>query len=77
MQDEFACASQNKAERLLKKGRFKDGNRSSSYKTRKGEVVFGTDEFPRFGTTVESLSKIKASIQKGRNSYSRKCIRYK
>ncbi|NME95993.1 acetyl-CoA C-acetyltransferase [Clostridium cochlearium] len=64
MQDEFACASQNKAEKAIKEGRFKDEIVPVVIKTRKGEVVFDTDEFPRFGTTVESLSKLKPAFKK-------------
>ena len=57
-------ALQNKAEEAIKLGRFKDEIVPVVIKTRKGEVVFDTDEFPRFGTTVESLSKLKPAFKK-------------
>ncbi|BDR65918.1 acetyl-CoA acetyltransferase [Clostridium tetani] len=63
-QDEFACASQNKAEKAIKEGKFKDEIVPVVIKTRKGEVVFDTDEFPRFGATVESLAKLKPAFKK-------------
>lgn len=65
MQDEFACASQNKAEKAIKEGKFKDEIVPVVIKTRKGEVVFDTDEFPRYGATVEGLSKLKPAFKKG------------
>ena len=57
-QDAFAASSQNKAEAAQKSGRFKDEIVPVTVKTRKGEVVVDTDEFPRHGTTVETLGKI-------------------
>ena len=65
MQDEFSVSSQNKAEAAIKSGRFKDEIVPITIKTRKGEVVFDTDEFPRFGTTMEALSKLKPAFKKG------------
>lgn len=65
MQDEFACASQNKAEKAIKDGKFKDEIVPVVIKTRKGEVVFDTDEFPRYGATVEGLNKLKPAFKKG------------
>src|SRR5881275_1104164 len=53
-QDEFAVASQNKAEAAQKSGRFKDEITPITIKTRKGDVVVDADEFPRHGTTFES-----------------------
>ncbi|MBV7273195.1 acetyl-CoA C-acetyltransferase [Clostridiaceae bacterium UIB06] len=64
MQDEFAAASQQKAEVAIREGRFKDEIVPVVIKTRKGEVVFDTDEFPRFGTTAESLAKLKPAFKK-------------
>src|SRR5262249_5132920 len=52
-QDAFAASSQNKAEAAQKSGRFKDEIVPVTVKTRKGDVVVDTDEFPRHGTTVE------------------------
>lgn len=64
MQDEFAVASQNKAEKAIKEGRFKDEIVPVVIKTRKGEIVFDTDEHPRFGATKEDLAKLKPAFKK-------------
>ncbi|AWI07117.1 acetyl-CoA C-acetyltransferase [Clostridium drakei] len=64
MQDEFSAASQQKAEIAIKEGKFKDEIVPVVIKTRKGEIVFDTDEFPRFGTTAESLAKLKPAFKK-------------
>ncbi|MBV7276577.1 acetyl-CoA C-acetyltransferase [Clostridium sp. PL3] len=64
MQDEFAAASQQKAEAAIKNGRFKEEIVPVVIKNRKGEIVFDTDEFPRFGTTAESLGKLKPAFKK-------------
>ncbi|OFI06205.1 acetyl-CoA acetyltransferase [Clostridium acetireducens DSM 10703] len=64
-QDEFAAASQQKAEAAIKSGRFKDEIVPVVIKTRKGEKVFDTDEFPRFGTTKDTLAKLKPAFKKG------------
>lgn len=58
-QDEFSLASQQKAEKAIKSGQFKDEIVPVVIKTKKGEVIFDTDEFPRFGNTIEALSKLK------------------
>ncbi|MFD3158256.1 acetyl-CoA C-acetyltransferase [Haloimpatiens sp. FM7330] len=63
-QDAFAAASQQKAEKAIKEGRFKDEIVPVVIKTRKGETVFDTDEHPRFGTTAESLSKLRPAFKK-------------
>ncbi|WP_411679089.1 acetyl-CoA C-acetyltransferase [Clostridium thailandense] len=64
MQDEFAAASQQKAEVAIKEGRFKDEIVPVVIKNKKGEIVFDTDEFPRFGTTAEALGKLKPAFKK-------------
>ena len=64
MQDEFAVASQNKAEVAIKEGRFKDEIVPVVIKSKKGEMVFDTDEFPRFGATIESMVKLKPAFKK-------------
>jgi len=61
-QDAFAAGSQNKAEAAQKSGRFKDEIVPVTIKTRKGEVVVDTDEFPRHGTTVEALAKLRPAF---------------
>ncbi|MCR1935522.1 acetyl-CoA C-acetyltransferase [Clostridium tepidum] len=63
-QDEFSANSQQKAEKAIKEGRFKEEIVPVVIKTKKGETVFDTDEFPRFGTTKESLSKLKPAFKK-------------
>jgi len=63
-QDAFAAASQQKAEAAQKAGRFKDEIAPLTIATRKGEVIFDTDEFPRHGTTAESLASLKPAFQK-------------
>ncbi len=64
-QDVFSAASQKKAEVAIKEGRFKEEIVPVVIKTRKGETVFDTDEFPRFGATVESLGALKPAFKKG------------
>jgi acetyl-CoA C-acetyltransferase len=64
-QDAFAAASQQKAERAIKEGRFKDEIVPVVIPQRKGEPkVFDTDEFPRFGTTVDTLAKLRPAFKK-------------
>ncbi len=59
-QDEFAAASQQKAERAIKEGKFKEEIISIEVSKERGErTVFDTDEHPRFGTTKEKLAKLK------------------
>lgn len=65
MQDEFSAASQNKAEAAIKSGRFKDEIVPVVIPQRKGDPkVFDTDEFPRFGTTPQTLAKLKPAFKK-------------
>ena len=63
-QDRFACASQNKAEAAIKAGKFKDEIAPVTVSTRKGDVVVDTDEYPRFGTTLEALQKLRPAFAK-------------
>lgn len=63
-QDEFALASQQKAEAAIKSGRFKDEIVPVMLPQRKGDPkVVDTDEHPRFGTTLEALAKLKPAFQ--------------
>lgn len=64
MQDEFAALSQQKAEVAIKAGKFKDEIVPVVIKTKKGDIVFEEDEFPRFGATKENLGKLKPSFKK-------------
>lgn len=64
-QDLFALASQNKAEAAIKSGRLKDEIVGIEIAQRKGPpVVFDQDEHPRFGATLEALSKLKPAFKK-------------
>jgi acetyl-CoA C-acetyltransferase len=63
-QDEFAAASQQKAEAAQKAGKFKDEIAPIDIVTRKGTVQFDTDEFIRYGTTVEALAELKPAFSK-------------
>ena len=64
-QDEFSAKSQNKAEAAIKAGKFKEEIVPIAVPQLKGEpVIFDTDEFPRFGTTKETLAKLKPAFKK-------------
>lgn len=64
-QDEFSAVSQQRAEAAIKAGRFKDEIVPVSIPQRKGDpLVFDTDEFPRAGTTVEALAKLRPAFKK-------------
>jgi len=64
MQDQFAVTSQNKAEAAIKGGKFVDEIVPYIIKGKKGDVTFAQDENPRFGTTLDSLAKMKPAFQK-------------
>ncbi|WP_029007141.1 acetyl-CoA C-acetyltransferase [Azospirillum halopraeferens] len=63
-QDAFAASSQQKAEAAQKAGRFKDEIVPVTLKTRKGDVVVDTDEYPKHGTTMETLAKLRPAFSK-------------
>jgi acetyl-CoA C-acetyltransferase len=63
-QDEFAVASQNKAEAAQKAGRFKDEIVPVTIKSRKGDVVVDTDEYPKHGVTIEAIAKLRPAFDK-------------
>jgi acetyl-CoA C-acetyltransferase len=63
-QDEFAVASQNKAEAAQKAGKFKDEIAAVTIKGRKGDTVVDTDEYPRHGATLEAMAKLRAAFEK-------------
>jgi len=63
-QDEFAVASQNKAEAAQKAGKFKDEITSVTIKSRKGDIVVDTDEYPKAGVTMESIAKLRPAFDK-------------
>ncbi|MEQ1440139.1 acetyl-CoA C-acyltransferase family protein [Fontimonas sp. SYSU GA230001] len=64
MQDELATESQKRAARAIAEGRFKSQIVGVELKTRKGVVVFDTDENVRADTTVEGLAKLKPVFKK-------------
>jgi acetyl-CoA C-acetyltransferase len=63
-QDEFAAASQQKAEAAQKAGRFKAEIAPLEIVTRKATTVFDSDEFIRAGTTAEALGELKPAFSK-------------
>lgn len=64
-QDALAVASQNKAEAAIKSGRFVDEIVPVSIPQRKGDpVVVDTDEFPRFGATIEGFEKLRPAFDR-------------
>ncbi|MDW4550558.1 acetyl-CoA C-acetyltransferase [Defluviimonas sp. D31] len=64
MQDEFALASQNKAEAAQKAGKFADEIAAFTVKTRKGDIVVDQDEYIRHGATLESMQKLRPAFSK-------------
>ena len=63
--DEFAVISQNRAEAAIKAGKFVDEIVPVEIPQRKGEpVIFDTDEFPKFGTTIDKVAKLKPAFKK-------------
>jgi acetyl-CoA C-acetyltransferase len=64
MQDEFAVASQNKAEVAQKAGRFKDEIVPVVITTRKGDIKVDADEYIRVGATLEGVAKLKPAFKK-------------
>jgi acetyl-CoA C-acetyltransferase len=63
-QDEFAVASQNKAEAAMKAGRYQDENVPVTLKSRKGDIVVDTDEYPKAGVTMEGIGKLRPAFDK-------------
>ena len=63
-QDAFAAASQGKAERAQREGRFSEEIVPVTIRTRKGETVVDTDEYPRHGTTAETLARLRPAFAK-------------
>ena len=63
-QDEFAVASQNKAEAAMKAGKFKDEIAPVTVKSRKGDIVVDTDEYPKAGVTIDGLAKLRPAFDK-------------
>ncbi|KMS63592.1 acetyl-CoA C-acetyltransferase [Sphingobium wenxiniae] len=63
-QDQFAVASQNKAEAARAAGRFKDEIAPVTIKGRKGDVVVDSDEYIRTGATLEAMQALKPAFKK-------------
>lgn len=63
-QDQFALASQNKAEAAQKAGKFKDEIVAFTIKGRKGDTVVDQDEYIRHGATIDAMSKLKPAFDK-------------
>lgn len=65
-QDQFAASSQQKAGQAIEADRFQAEITPVEIPQRKGEpVVFAQDEFPRAGTTAESLARLRPAFKKG------------
>ena len=64
MQDEFAVASQNKAEAAQKAGKFADEIMAFTVKSRKGETIVDQDEYIRHGATMEAMQKLRPAFTK-------------
>lgn len=64
MLDEFAACSQQKCEKAVAEGKFKDEIVPVEVKGKKGSVIVDTDEGPRPGTTVETLARLKPAFKK-------------
>ena len=63
--DEFSVISQNRAEEAIKAGKFKDEIVPVEIPQRKGDpIIFDTDEFPKFGTTMDKVAKLKPAFKK-------------
>ncbi len=64
-QDNLALVSQNRAEEAIKNGRFKEEIVPVEIPQRKGDpIVVDTDEYPRFGATIESIAKLRPAFKK-------------
>lgn len=64
MQDEFAVASQNKAEAAQKAGKFADEIVPFTVKTRKGDIIVDQDEYIRHGATIDAMQKLRPAFTK-------------
>ena len=65
-QDAFAVRSQNLAEAAIKAGKFKEEIVPVEIPQKKGDpVIFDTDEYPKFGASIEKMSKLKPAFKKG------------
>jgi acetyl-CoA C-acetyltransferase len=63
-QDEFAVASQNKAEAAQKAGKFKTEITPVTIASKKGDIVVDSDEYIRHGATLDAVSKLRPAFDK-------------
>ena len=63
-QDKFAAASQAKADAAIKAGKFKDEIVPVTITVKREQKIFDTDEYPRAGSTLDALGKLKAAFSK-------------
>jgi acetyl-CoA C-acetyltransferase len=63
-QDEFAVASQNKAEAAQKAGKFADEIVAYTVPNRKGDIIVDSDEYIRHGATIEAMQKLRPAFTK-------------
>ncbi|MER9295011.1 acetyl-CoA C-acetyltransferase [Mesorhizobium sp. M0621] len=63
-QDQFALASQNKAEAAQKAGKFKDEIVAVTIKGKKGDTIVDQDEYIRHGATIDAMTKLKPAFDK-------------
>ena len=63
-QDQFALASQNKAEAAQKAGRFKDEIIAVTLKGKKGDTIVDQDEYIRHGATIDAMQKLRPAFDK-------------
>ena len=74
-QDDFAVASQNKAEAAQKAGKFKDEIVPYVISTRKGDVIVDQDEYIKHGVTLEGVAKLQPGLHQGRHGDRRQRLR--
>jgi len=63
-QDQLALRSQSRAEAAQKAGRFKDEIVPVKIAGRKGDTIVENDEYPKHGTTMEALAKLRPAFDK-------------
>ena len=73
-QDDFAVASQNKAEAAQKAGKFKDEIVAVTIKGRKGDTVVDQDEYIRHGATLDAMHQAEARLRQGRHGDGRQRV---
>ncbi|GAD89785.1 acetyl-CoA acetyltransferase [Vibrio halioticoli NBRC 102217] len=63
-QDAYAVQSQNRAEAAITAGKFKDEIAPHTISSRRGDTIVDSDEFPRFGATLATISKPRPAFKK-------------